>query len=298
LSNIRAFYSSQGLNRAGIMKPYELKEVATVISCSICRQQGTTVIEAKNRSNGKEEMPIEDVRIVLVCPQGLMNVGSVARAMKNMGFRELALVDPAASPMHADALVMAVRARDVLEHALIFPHLADAVADCTWVIGTTRRRGKGRGGGIDPRQMGAEIADRAPRNKVAVVFGPEDRGLTNRDLDLCHRLVTIPAHEEYGSLNLAQAVMIVCYEIYLAVHHGETASRSSRLATSQELEGMYEHMEETLLRVGFLDQNNPKRMMAVLRRIFSKAQLDSREVRVLRGICRQANWYAGQRLEK
>jgi tRNA/rRNA methyltransferase len=237
-------------------------------------------------------MRIEDIRIVLVRPQGQMNIGSVARAMKNVGLKELALVDPTVPPIHPDARLMAVGAHDILEDALIFPSLADALAECTWVIGTTRRGGKRREGVIDPRQMAAEIAEIIQQNKVAVVFGPEDRGLTNRDLDLCQRLVTIPAHEEYGSLNLAQAVMIVCYEIYLASRQKKGSSPGKKLATSAELEGMYRHMEEALLRIGFLEQNNPKRMMAVLRRIFSKAQLDPREVQVLRGICRQASWYA------
>ena len=236
---------------------------------------------------------MQNMRIVLVRPQGMMNIGSVARAMKNFGITELALVNPVASPTHPDARVMAVRAHDILEGAVIFPRLTDAIADCTWVIGTTRRRGKGREGVIDPRQMASEIADRALQNRVAVVFGPEDRGLTNRDLDLCQCLVTIPSHEEYGSLNLAQAVMVICYEIYLATHHQEgVAPRMRRMATSEELEGMYFHMEEALLRIGFLDENNPKRIMAVLRRIFSRARLNPREVKILRGICRQADWYA------
>ncbi len=238
-------------------------------------------------------MRIEDIRIVLVRPQGQMNIGSVARAMKNGGLKELALVDPAVPPIHPHARLMAAGAHDILEKALVFSHLADALAECTWVIGTTRRQGRRREGLIDPRQMAAEIAEIVQENKIAVVFGPEDRGLTNRDLDLCQRLVTIPAHEEYGSLNLAQAVMIICYEIYLAGRDKKDISRGKRLAASNELEGMYRHMEEALQRIGFLEQNNPKRMMAVLRRIFSKAQLDSREVRVLRGICRQASWYAG-----
>jgi len=237
-------------------------------------------------------MRIDDIRIVLVRPQGQMNIGSVARAMKNVGLRELALVDPVGSPIHPDARLMAVGAHNILEDALLFPQLADALADCTWVIGTTRRGGKRREGVVDPRQMAAEIAEIIQQNKVAVVFGSEDRGLSNRDLDLCQRLVTIPAHEEYGSLNLAQAVMIVCYELYLASGRKKDTLPGKRLATSAELEGMYRHMGETLLRIGFLEQNNPQRMMAVLRRIFSKAQLDLREVRVLRGICRQANWYA------
>ncbi len=240
-------------------------------------------------------MQADNIRIVLVRPQGMMNIGSVARAMKNMGLRELALVDPAGPPTHPDARVMAVRAQDILEGALIFSQLAEAIADCTWVIGTTRRRGKGREGLIDPRHMAAEIAEIATQNKVAVVFGPEDRGLSNRDLDLCQRLVTIPAHEKFGSLNLAQAVMIICYEIYMAAHYKQSSSGARRLATSEELEGMYRHMEEVLLHIGFLDENNPKRMMAVLRRIFSRAKLNTREVRVIRGICRQANWYNRQK---
>jgi tRNA/rRNA methyltransferase len=238
---------------------------------------------------------MQHIRIVLVRPQGIMNIGSVARAMKNVGITELTLVNPVALPSHPDARVMAVRAHDILEHALIFSRLTDAIADCTWVIGTTRRSGKGREGVTDPRQMASEIADIAQQNKVAVVFGPEDRGLTNRDLDLCQRLVSIPSHKEYGSLNLAQAVMIICYEIYLATHQHGAASRTRRLATSEELEGMYYHMEEALLSIGFLDQNNPKRIMAVLRRIFSRARLNPREVKILRGICRQADWYAGQK---
>jgi tRNA/rRNA methyltransferase len=249
---------------------------------------GKTTVEM-----GTKALRIEDIRIVLVRPQGQMNIGSVARAMKNVGLEELALVDPAGPPIHPDARLMAVGAHDILEDALIFPHLADALAECTWVIGTTRRGGKRREGVIDPRQMAAEIAEIILQNKVAVVFGPEDRGLTNRDLDLCQRLATIPAHEEYGSLNLAQAVMIVCYEIYLASQQKKGPSSGKKLATCAELEGMYRHMEEALLRIGFLEQNNPKRMMAVLRRIFSKAQVDPREVQVLRGICRQVNWYAG-----
>jgi tRNA/rRNA methyltransferase len=249
---------------------------------------GTTTVEMVTKA-----LCIEDIRIVLVRPQGQMNIGSVARAMKNAGLKELALVDPAGPPIHPDARLMAVGAHDILEDALIFTHLADALAECTWVIGTTRRGGKRREGVIDPRQMAAEIAEIIQRNKVAVVFGPEDRGLSNRDLDLCQRLVTIPAHEEYGSLNLAQAVMIVSYEIYLASQQKKGSTPGKKLATSAELEGMYRHMEEALLRIGFLEQNNPKRMMAVLRRIFSKAQLDPREVQVLRGICRQVNWYAG-----
>jgi len=239
-------------------------------------------------------MDISNIRIVLVGPQGMLNVGSVARAMKNMGLGELALVAPAGSPLHPDARIMAVRADDILENASIFRDLIEAVADCTWVVGTTRRRGKGREEVIDPRQLASEMTAIESQNKVAIVFGSEASGLSNRDLDQCQRLVSIPADEEYGSLNLAQAVMLVCYELFMAAQYRKEVEETRRLATSEELEGMYQHMEEVLLRIGFLHEDNPKRMMAVMRRIFGRAQLDSREVRVLRGICRQMNWYTNQ----
>ncbi len=236
---------------------------------------------------------IEGVRIVLVRPQGAMNIGAVARVMKNFGLSELALVAPAVPPLHKDALMMAVHARDVLEHALVFTQLADAIAECTWVCGTTKRMGKRRRNVIDPTQMSLELKELVAQNKIAILFGSEDRGLTNRDLDLCQRLVVIPADKEYGSLNLAQAVAIICYELYKAWFL-PVVSQKRRLATSEELEGMYGHLEQLLLSIGFLDENNPKRMMTVLRQIFSRAKLDPREVKIVRGICRQALWFVSK----
>ena len=236
----------------------------------------------------------DNIRIVLLRPQGMLNVGSVARAMKNMGLTQLTLVEPFDSPLHPDARIMAVRANDILENALIVQHLSQAVADCTWVVGTTRRTGRAREGVIDIRQMAVELTGLVPQNNVAIVFGPETTGLSNRDLDVCQRLVYIPADEEFGSLNLAQAVMVVCYEIFVAYQEGKEYTETYRLATGKELEGMYEHMEEMLLRIGFLDANNPKRIMAVLRRIFGRAGLNSREVKIIRGMCRQMSWFSKQ----
>lgn len=221
-----------------------------------------------------------------------MNIGACARAMRNMGIGELALVAPHVSPLHPDAILLGVHARELLERARVFPTLLEAVADCTWVVGTTRRGGKGRRGVVTPRQMAAELAEIIGQNRVALVFGPEDRGLSNRDLDLCQRLVTIPADEHYGSLNLAQAVMILLYEISLACKEGTRAPKEKTLATAEELEGMYRQMEELLLRIGFLHKENPKRIMTVLRRILGRAMLEPREVRVVRGILRQALWFA------
>jgi tRNA/rRNA methyltransferase len=224
----------------------------------------------------------------------MLNVGAVARAMKNTGLKELALVAPEGSHLHPDARIMAVGGKDILKQALIFEELAGAIADCTWVIGTTRRVRHEREGIIDVRDMASELRDILPQNKVAVVFGPETSGLSNRDLAICQRFVTIPAAPGFGSLNLSQAVMVVCYEIFRATQFHKSDHTGRRLATSGELEGMYEHMEEMLSRVGFLDANNPARMMAVLRRILGRARLNSREVKVIRGICRQVNWATSQ----
>ena len=237
-------------------------------------------------------MSLQRVRVVLVNPQGPLNVGAVARAMKNMGAEELVLVNPLYPPTHPHAVAMASGARDLLERAEVVPSLEEALRPCSFTVGTTRRKGKRRQGILTPKEIAPEVLRVARDYRVALIFGPEDRGLSNEELDLCQEIVTIPAHPRYGSLNLAQAVMILLYELFLAAH--PTHRESRKLATSEELEGMYRHMEEVLLRIGFLDPNNPKRMMTALRRLFGRARLDSREVRIIRGIMRQVNWVAEQ----
>ena len=176
------------------------------------------------------------------------------------------------------------------------PSLEEALRPCSLTVGTTRRKGKRRQRALTPREIAPEVLRVAREYRVALIFGPEDRGLSNEELDLCQEIVTIPAHPRYGSLNLAQAVMILLYELFLAAH--PTHRESRKLATSEELEGMYRHMEEVLLRIGFLHPNNPKRMMTALRRLFGRARLDSREVRIIRGIMRQVNWVAEQMEKK
>jgi len=233
-------------------------------------------------------MSLERVRIVLVEPRGPINVGATARAMKNMGARELALVVPRCPPLHPHAITMAVAARDILSGARVFETLEEAIASSSLVVGTTRRKGKRRGHMLTPREAAEEILRVAQTQRVSLLFGPEDRGLSHRELDLCQEVVTIPADERYGSLNLAQAVMIVLYELRLAAHPPTPQDR--KLATSEELEAMYQHLEEVLSRIGFLHGDNPQRMMTALRRIFGRARLDAREVRIIRGILHQVEW--------
>src|SRR5271166_2369893 len=152
---------------------------------------------------------------VLYRPQSAGNIGAAARALKNMGFEDLRLVAPGTLKSR-EAAAMAVHADDVLAHATIYPELADAIADCSIAVGTTSRRGGYRSRAVPLRAAAVELDALAGANKIALVFGREDRGLTNRELKLCHRLVTIPTAPEYPSLNLAQAVMVVAYELMMA----------------------------------------------------------------------------------
>jgi len=234
-------------------------------------------------------MPMSDVRIVLVRPQGGGNVGAVARAMKNMGLHDLALVRPAsADSFWAEA--MAVHADDVLRAARRHDTLADAVADCGLVVGTTCRGGQYRAAAESPRAAAARIVAATATNRVALVFGPEDHGLSNEDIRLCQQFVVIPTAPEYPSLNLAQAVLVCCYEVFLA--RDADCAPAPELAPAARVEFMFERLQAALLAIGYLHDSNPEHIMYTFRRIFGRAQLEDRDVRVLLGLARQIEWYA------
>ena len=244
----------------------------------------------KPRAAASAAPSVYQVRVVLVRPKSAGNVGAVARAMKNFGVVDLALVAPRRWRGGA-AQTMAVHAADLLAGRTEHASLAGAVADCAWVVGTTCRPGSYRGRALNPRAAGAKIAALAATNRVALVFGPEDHGLSNEDLKLCQQLITIPTHSAYPSLNLAQAVLVTLYEIFLAGH--PPADREPALASSARLERMYEHLGAALLRIGFLHGDNPEHIMFTLRRLFGRAHLDEREVAIWLGVARQIEWFAG-----
>ena len=208
--------------------------------------------------------------------------------MKNMGLADLVLVAATAPDMRA-AAPMAVHARDVLAAHRRVATLADAIHDCGLVVGTSGRVG-GDFQGESPRALAPAMVAASAANDVALVFGPEDHGLSNEDLKLCHELVTIPTHSSYASMNLAQAVGICCYELFLARHAGRAPSPT--LATSDRLERLYDQFGRALLRIGFLHGANPEHIMFTLRRIFGRAHLDAREVAIWTGIARQIEWFA------
>lgn len=226
--------------------------------------------------------------IVLVGTQSPGNIGMTCRAMKNMGLTDLRLVNPCQVD-HPEAHKFAVSARDVLDGAKIFTSLEEAIKDCEISVATTRRHGKYRQEISTPEAIAEKVKAQADVHRIALVFGREDSGLTTEEVALCRWQSTIPTADEYGSLNLAQAVLIFCYELHKH-HTGEPLPEPRALADSAAMEAMFGQMESTLLRIGFLNPENPAHIMRTLRRIYSRAELDEREVAVLRGMMSQIDW--------
>ncbi len=228
---------------------------------------------------------------VLFKPQYAGNVGAAARAIKNMGFADLRLVAPTLSDRR-DASAMAVHASDVLAAAGTFPNLAAALADRTITVGTTCRDGPYRDASQSLRASAVELVALAELNSIAIIFGPEDRGLTNEELKLCQRLITIPTAPEYPSLNLAQAVMVVAYELMLASETTPAAATTPEFVPASVSDAMLERMAAALLAIGFIPEDNPDHIMFALRGIFGRSGLTVREVDILNGMTRQMRWAA------
>jgi tRNA/rRNA methyltransferase len=237
-------------------------------------------------------MKIENIAIILVEPQSPGNVGMVCRAMKNMGLSTLRLVNPCPID-HPEALKFAVSAKDLLDTAEIYPDLGAALSDTQLSVATTRRHGKYRQEICSPKEIVARIAADSGRNRSAIVFGREDSGLTTAEVSLCRWQATIPTFGDYGSLNLSQAVLIFCYEILERAGIAEKTP-GREIAPGESLESMYGQMEKVLLKIGFLNPENPAHLMMSLRRILSRAELDEREVAIVRGMMSQVDWASGE----
>jgi len=233
-----------------------------------------------------------EVDIVLVRPSRPANVAAACRAMKNMGLRSLLLVggaDPRG--MTSDERSLAYGAWDVLDGARSVASLTEAVGDCVLVAGTS---GLPTADAWSPRRLAEQILTRVPAGRTAVVFGPESSGLRREELDLCHARVHIPADAAQTSLNLAQAVLLIAYEIRLAAWP-PAARLPARPATAGEIEAVLEALREGLLVIGYLNPANPDAILAELRRLLARAQPTARELSLLRGIARQVAW-AGARI--
>lgn len=226
----------------------------------------------------------ESIRIVLVETSHPGNIGSTARAMKTMGFGSLYLVAPHQFPDRR-ATDMAAGADDILEQAIIVPSVSDAIADCDLVLGTSARPRDIDLPGLNPKEQAELISNRPSDAKVAILFGREHAGLTNDELLHCHYHINIPSHSEFSSLNLAQAVQIVVYELRMRLLSPKAKVRTNdaKYATAHEIEGFYQHLKEVLTEISFLKPSNPKRLMQRLKRLYNRAKLEQVEVNILRG---------------
>jgi TrmH family RNA methyltransferase len=237
------------------------------------------------------------IRFVLVEPRYGGNVGAAARVLKNFGFWNLDLVEPREGADHEYAVRMAVDALDVLESARTHPMLDDALRTSATVIGTSRRMGKHRQPHHRLHELAPVIAGLASYGDVALVFGREDRGLSDTDLDRCTHLVYVPTSDAYPALNLAQTIAIVAYELRRALDAEVPVPPdpdAELLIDHAGREAMYAHLEQALLAIGFLKLGQLEGMMRRLRRILSRAELTAGDVDVVRGIARQILWLARQ----
>lgn len=230
-----------------------------------------------------------NVRIVLVHTSHPGNIGGVARAMKNMCLQDLVLVDPVAEFPSGQARARASGATDILESARVVATLQEAIADCPLVYGASARLRAIPWPLVDARTCAGTVAAEMEQHRIALVFGNETSGLSNEELELCNKLVHIPANPEYSSLNIAAAVQVLAYEIHTACltlsGHGELKDEYDYpMATSEEMEGLYAHFEQALETLGFYNPDNPRQLMRRLRRLFNRARLDRMELNILRGI--------------
>ncbi len=240
-----------------------------------------------------EDLTLRNVRVVLVNPLYGGNVGSVCRAMANTGLSDLAIAGPRLLDMN-EARMMACSAVDILTNRTPYPSPAEAVADCALVVGTTARLGLYRSHSRTPREAAARILEVAPTQKVALMFGREDTGLTNESLALCTDIIQIPSTPEYSSMNLAQAVMICCHEIYVARGLFVPSEEKSDEAPSEIRERMFDMWRKTLLGIGFMHDDKADHMMFGLRRILSRGKFSIDDARIMMGIARQVDWAAEQ----
>jgi len=231
---------------------------------------------------------LDFIRIVLVETTHPGNIGAVARAMKTMGFSNLHLVNPKVFP-HAEATARSSGADDILEAAKIHSTLPDAIKDCLMVFATSARTRNLSCHVLPLEEAFHEIIESAKvESHVAIVFGRESSGLTNKELDSCKGILLIPTENNFSSLNVASAVQIICYELFKKITfrslNNERLKEKSELVTNKDLENFYLHLEQCLIDIKFLDPKKPRKLLRRLKNLFNRAELDQNEYNILRGI--------------
>ena len=227
---------------------------------------------------------LERTRIVMVNTSHPGNIGAAARAMKTMGMENLYLVQPQQFP-HPKAVEMASGASDILENAKVVLSLDEAIQDCTLVIGTSARMRTVPWPLLTPPEMAKKVQLEAPASETAILFGREQSGLTNEELQRCHLHVHIPANPAYSSLNIAAAVQVITYALRMAsLEDAKGEEWDYRLATADEMERYFQHLEEVMIQIEFLKMNAPRKLMMRLRRLFLRTRPDVMEMNILRGM--------------
>ncbi|MDZ8188447.1 MAG: RNA methyltransferase [Nostoc sp. ChiSLP02] len=235
-------------------------------------------------------MSLAGLRIVLVEPAGPINLGAIARVMKNFGLDNLVLVNPQCDRLSAEALMMAVHAKEILESAVIVPTLPEALYGCVRAIATTGRVRSWEIPLENPRTALPWLLEE-PEKPTALIFGREDRGLSNEELNYAQRFVFIPTSQNYLSLNLATAVAICCYELSQSSQQAQTqAFPQTELASLDLVETYYQQLESLLLKIGYLYPHTAASRMEKFRQLYNRAGLQTGELAMLRGILRQVEW--------
>ncbi|MEW5756054.1 MAG: RNA methyltransferase [Pseudomonadota bacterium] len=228
---------------------------------------------------------MQNIRIVLVNTSHPGNIGAAARAMKNMGLERLYLVQPREFP-HEEATARASGADDILARAKVCSTLEEALTGCSLTFGSSARRRYIAWPQVNARECATLVAQQPLESEIALVFGREQTGLHNEELDRCNYLVHIPCNPDFSSLNVASAVQVLSYELRMQTLEGEAAAKPDQapLATTEEIERMFNHFEQVLVKIGFMDPENPRLVMRRLRRLFNRTGLEKVEINILRGI--------------
>ena len=249
------------------------------------------------RSEAQVAARLSHIRIVLINTSHPGNIGASARAMKVMGLQHLHLVNPKTFPCH-EATAMASGADDLLQRAIVHESLESALEGCTLVLGTSARLRSLPMPQLDLRSAAQSVLTEHHDQDIAILFGQERAGLTNDEIQRCHQLVHVHTNPEFGSLNLAQAVQLMAYELRMAVLGGGgmvVAPSDWEPVDAKQMEMFFVHLEQTLLDIGFMNPAQPKRLMARMRRLFNRARPDQNEINILRGVLAASQYSAGKR---
>lgn len=240
---------------------------------------------------------LANLAVVLVRPKYPENIGAAARVAMNMGVSQLIVVSDH-EPEREKMLKLAThKATPLIDNLALCRELDQALAPFSRVVATTARQGRQRRTESSPRHVAARLLPWLANNRVALLFGPEDQGLTNDELKYCQLTITIPT-ADFSSLNLAQAVAIICHEFFWAVtHQGQPTSFAPKMASNFEMEGMYAHVQELLQKIGMLQTNDPSYWMANIRQLLGRMELRAKETRIIRKFCKQFLWYENREKE-